>query len=102
MTPVLQCLSTLRSAFDCGYSEEYNGSQTRKKWDLSDGESLEGIDCLREDVSTHRQHAVENGEETQSLQNIVIPGITIDTSLDSVHFFFPVNISRLPIGSYLN
>ncbi|XP_024031809.1 kinesin-like protein KIN-14J [Morus notabilis] len=44
LAPVLQCLSTLRAAFDYGSEEENDETHSRKKWDLSEVESLKGMD----------------------------------------------------------
>ncbi|KAL5551636.1 hypothetical protein UlMin_001812, partial [Ulmus minor] len=52
MVPILQCLNTLRAAFDYGAGEENNENHTRKRWDFSEVESLEGIACSQGEVST--------------------------------------------------
>lgn len=86
MEPLLQCLSTLRSAFDYGDVEENDEIHARKKWDLLQLESLG-------DVSTHGQPAIPNGEEARrylddssfqlGLQSIVIPGVITCTCMEN-------------------
>ena len=61
MGPVLQCISTLRAAFDYGSEEENNETHSRKKWDLSEVESLNGIDCSQGEL-----HSIPNGDGMQS------------------------------------
>lgn len=63
MMPVLQCLSNLRVHFNSDVGVENIQNHSRKKWDLSDVGSLEGIDRSQGDVSTCGQHSVEKGGE---------------------------------------
>lgn len=43
IAPVLHCLSTLRASFDLSAGDEDTQNYSRKKWNLYEGESLDGI-----------------------------------------------------------
>lgn len=82
--PVLQCLSTLRAAFDYGAWEDKNEIHTRKRWDLLEVESIKGMDSSRDELSTNGQYAIHNEEMLRNLadsnlqlglQNSVTSGI---------------------------
>jgi hypothetical protein len=62
--PVLQCLNTLRVHFSSNVGGENFQNHLRRRWDLSDLGSLEGIDHSQGDVS-RRQHLVANGGDWQ-------------------------------------
>ncbi|KAM6587845.1 hypothetical protein CsatA_010450 [Cannabis sativa] len=80
LVPVLQCLSTLRAAFDYGAGEDKNGFHTRKRWDSSEVESINGFNGLREDLSAYGQYATHKEE---MLRNLVGSGLQ-SGSQDSV------------------
>lgn len=64
IVPVLQCLNTLRVHFSSNVGGENFQNHLRRRWDLSDLGSLEGIDHSQGDVS-RRQHLVANGGDWQ-------------------------------------
>ncbi|XP_062074325.1 kinesin-like protein KIN-14J isoform X2 [Humulus lupulus] len=90
LVPVLQCLGTLRAAFDYGAGEDKNGFHTRKRWDLSEVESINGFDGLQEDLSTYGQYATHKEEMLRKLVGTVLqPGprdsVTTDLSATFTH-----------------
>ncbi|KGN50095.1 kinesin-like protein KIN-14J isoform X1 [Cucumis sativus] len=46
IAPVLHCLSTLRASFDLSVGDEYTQNHSRKKWNLYEVDSLDGINNL--------------------------------------------------------
>nr|QWT43337.1 kinesin-like protein KIN14H [Citrullus lanatus] len=46
IAPVLHCLSTLRASFDLSVGDEYTQNYSRKKWNLYEVDSLDGIHNL--------------------------------------------------------
>ncbi|XP_030946459.1 kinesin-like protein KIN-14J isoform X1 [Quercus lobata] len=63
MVPVLQCLNNLRVHFNSNAGVENVQNHLRRRWDLSEVGSLEGIGS-QGDVS-HGQHLVKNGGDWQ-------------------------------------
>ncbi|KAL4603838.1 hypothetical protein ACB092_10G152500 [Castanea dentata] len=63
MVPVLQCLNNLRVHFNSNAGGENVQNHLRRRWDLSEVGSLEGIGS-QGDVS-HGQHLVKNGGDWQ-------------------------------------
>jgi len=63
MVPVLQCLNNLRVHFNSNAGGENMQNHLRRRWDLSEVGSLEGIGS-QGDVS-HGQHLVKNGADWQ-------------------------------------
>ena len=70
--PVLQCLSTLRAAFDYGAEEDKNEINTRKRWDLSEVESTYGQYTHNEEM---RRNLADSNTQ-HGLPNPVPSGIT--------------------------
>ncbi|PON62876.1 Kinesin-like protein [Parasponia andersonii] len=69
LVPVLHCLSTLRAAFDYSAGEDKNEIHTRKKWDLSEVESIKGIDCSQGDLLTYGQYDTHNERMLRNLSD---------------------------------
>ena len=63
MVPVLQCLNNLRVHFNSNAGGENMQNHLRRRWDLSEVGSLEGVGS-QGDVS-HGQHLVKNGGDWQ-------------------------------------
>ncbi|GAV83866.1 Kinesin domain-containing protein/CH domain-containing protein [Cephalotus follicularis] len=62
MVPVLQCLQTLEAQFNFGREVESIQNYSRKRWNSSEVNNLEGVIRRRGDVSTNGQHSMIYGE----------------------------------------
>lgn len=66
IAPVLHCLSTLRASFDLSVGDEYTQNYSRKKWNLYEVDSLDGIHNL----SGQRFQDFQNGSVVSGMIHV--------------------------------
>ncbi|KAJ7952304.1 Kinesin-like protein [Quillaja saponaria] len=62
MMPVLQCLETLKSHFNCNVGRENIKVCPRKRWELSEQGFIERTDCSLGDALMSGDHSIKIGE----------------------------------------